>query len=108
MKSLFRTILIHWQEVYLKEILQREPRSTSEISLFFPRRAAGCFQVLQQRGAVGTALKMTFDLSSRARVELAVEILVHAQCIIGRHGEALPRRSAIFPSACRVLVPIAT
>src|ERR1700674_5479345 len=71
-------------------------------------RGARLFEILKQRAALGAVLSMPFNVGSRDRVDLAVEVSLRAQRFSAPHA-ALPRPlSAIVPSGQPLRAPAET
>src|SRR6267143_447250 len=71
-------------------------------------RGARLFEILKQGAALGAVLSMPFNIGSRDRIDLAVEVSLHAQRFSAPHA-ALPRPlSAIVPSGQPVRAPAET
>jgi hypothetical protein len=67
-------------------------RST-HVSRISTQHGAHLLEVLQQRAALGAMFEVTFDVRSGDRIDLGVEISLHAQGFSAPHA-ALPRLPA--------------
>src|SRR6202035_466486 len=60
-------------------------------------RGARLFEILKQGAALGAVLAMPFNVGSRHRIDLAVEVSLHAQRFSAPHAAPPPPLSAIVP-----------